>query len=592
MDPDEIPTRTGATFDGWYTDNNTFTTRYIFPSTPVTKDITLYAKWIITVSFETNGGGTIPSQIINSGSRPTQPNTPARIGYIFDGWYTDSTFSIPYNFYVPVTEDTTLYAKWVIIVLTVSFETDGGDPVPTNQMIEFGSTPTQPDTPARIGYFFDGWYTDNTFFSLYDFSAPVTEDITIYAKWVAAVTVNFETSGGDTVPSQSIKPGTMAIQPYDPTQTGYFFDGWYTDNTFSTPYDFSAPVTGDITLYAKWVNPVTINFETNGGSTVPSQIVHYGSKVTQPVDPVRSEYKFMGWYTDNKTFSSPYDFSAELTTGITLYAKWIFEYMVWVPEGSFMMGSTPTDTNADADEKPQHGVTITKGYYMAKFEVTQALFESVMGYNPSVVSKGGDLPVETVSWYEAVEFCNKLSEQEGLTPVYELSHRTPATGNKITHMTVTVHWDHNGYRLPTEAEWEYAAKGGNGSPGDFLYSGANIDTIDSAAWYLVNSGNTTHAVGTKAPNGLGIYDMSGNVWEWCWDQHSMSYPSSHLSDPKGPGTDTVNSNTATRIMRGGCYSSLAEITRSANRFNHVPNYITDISGNSEYQGFRIVCNGP
>ena len=199
--------------------------------------------------------------------------------------------------------------------------------------------------------------------------------------------------------------------------------------------------------------------------------------------------------------------------------------------------------------------------------------------------------METVSWYEAVEFCNKLSEQSGLTPVYILSNRTPATGYPITNMRVTINWNKNGYRLPTEAEWEYAAKGGDGSPGNYVYSGSS--NADSVAWYIANSGNTTHAVGTKTPNELGIYDMSGNVWEWCWDQHSMSYPGRHLTDPNGPGGEMVNNNSGgTRVMRGGCYSSLAPVTRSANRFNHIPNYNTDVSGNSEYQGFRIVCNGP
>jgi formylglycine-generating enzyme required for sulfatase activity len=120
----------------------------------------------------------------------------------------------------------------------------------------------------------------------------------------------------------------------------------------------------------------------------------------------------------------------------------------------------------------------------------------------------------------AVEFCNKLSEQEGLTPVYSLSRRNLATGYPITGMTVSANLDNNGCRLPTGAEWEYAAKGGDGSPGNYIYSGS--DNIDSVGQCIVNSGNTTHAPGTKAPNGLGIYDLSGNVWEWRWDWYNDS----------------------------------------------------------------------
>jgi uncharacterized repeat protein (TIGR02543 family) len=292
---------------------------------------------------------------------------------------------------------------------------------------------------------------------------------------------------------------------------------------------------------------------------------------------------FKGWYTDNKTFSKPYDFSAPVTADIALYAKWILDYMVWVPEGSFKMGSLSTDDGAQNGEQPQHDVIISKGYYMARYEVTQALFQSVMGYNPSFI-KGANLPVETVNWFEAVEFCNKLSEQEGLTPVYSLSRRTPATGFPITSMSVSANWNNNGYRLPTEAEWEYAAKGGNGSPGNYMYSGGNA--IDSVGWYFGNSGNTTHGAGAKAPNGLGIYDMSGNVWEWCWDWYNDSsyYASSpSFTDPTGPGSGS------TRVMRGGCFSSMAAVTRSANRFRRIPSYNVDVNGKSEYQGFRIVC---
>jgi len=286
---------------------------------------------------------------------------------------------------------------------------------------------------------------------------------------------------------------------------------------------------------------------------------------------------------DNKTFTMAYDFSALVTSDITLYAKWILDSMVCVPKGSFKMG---IDAIVQEGEGPQHDVTLTNDYYISRYEVTQALFESVMGYNPSVF-KGPNLPVETVNWYEAVEFCNKLSEQEGLTPVYKLENRKPATGYPITHMKVTVNWNNNGYRLPTEAEWEYAAKGGDGSPGNYTYSGSN--NVDSIAWYLGNSGNTTHAVGTKAPNGLGIYDMSGNVWEWCWDQYEKDYYShSPLSDPRGSGNNTVD-NDRTRVMRGGCFSSDDVRPRSVNRWRHIPSYNVDVNGVSEYQGFRIGC---
>jgi uncharacterized repeat protein (TIGR02543 family) len=499
-------------------------------------------------------------------------------------------------------------------VVTVSFDSNGGSTVLPRTVHVGDALNMDPDEiPTRAGATFSGWYTDDGTPYVFSSSTPVTNDITLHAKWVTTgdhgstgshegneitvVTVSFEVNGGSPVPSQNVRSGNKATQPDTPTKAGFFFDGWYTDNTFSTLYDFSAPVTGNITLYANWVNPVTVNFETNGGSPVPaSQTIYYDpdSKVTitPPDDTItRDGYSFVGWYTDNITFSNPYDFSAELTASITLYAKWIFDDMVSVVAGSFKMG---TDTTVQEGEGPQHDVTITKNYYIAQFEVTQAQFASVMGgYNPSVF-KGDSLPVETVNWYEAVEFCNKLSEQEGLTPVYTLSRRDPVFGYPIKSMRVTVNWNNSGYRLPTEAEWEYAAKGGRNSSGYdsrsyFIYSGDNI--IDNVAWYIKTSGDRTHD-DRKAPNELGIYDMSGNVWEWCWDQYDAKYYSTSPStDPRGPGTDMVNSE-RTRVMRGGCFSSDDVRPRSVNRWRHIPSYKTDINGISEYQGFRIVCNNP
>ena len=146
-------------------------------------------------------------------------------------------------------------------------------------------------------------------------------------------------------------------------------------------------------------------------------------------------------------------------------------------------------------------------FYIAETEVTQALYKSVMGKNPSGFA-GESRPVEHVSWYDAVEFCNRLSEKEGLEKCYS------GSGDKTK-----CDFSKNGYRLPIEAEWEYAAKGGDRS-GGFKYSGSN--DIGEVAWYWDNSDEQTHPVKSKKPNELGLYDMSGNVWEWCWDWYSDS----------------------------------------------------------------------
>ena len=185
--------------------------------------------------------------------------------------------------------------------------------------------------------------------------------------------------------------------------------------------------------------------------------------------------------------------------------------MVKVEAGSFNMGATPEMENPYDWEKPVHRVTLTNNYYIGKYEVTQALWQAVMGSNPSGF-KGDNLPVETVSWNDCLDFISKLNVM---------------TGKR--------------FRLPTEAEWEYAARGGKKSRG-YKYSGSN--TLDDVAWYNYNSSSKTHAVGTKQPNELGIYDMAGNVREWCQDWHG-SYSSSPQTNPTG-AVSGLN-----RVDRGG-----------------------------------------
>jgi formylglycine-generating enzyme required for sulfatase activity len=167
-----------------------------------------------------------------------------------------------------------------------------------------------------------------------------------------------------------------------------------------------------------------------------------------------------------------------------------------------------------------------------------------MGKNPSAV-KGPQLPVENVTWYDAVEYCNKLSVKDGLIPAYSGSN-----DNIICNFTA------NGYRLPTEAEWEYAARGGNRDTLTFDYAGGN--SVDILGWYKENSDEKSHEVGQKQPNSLGLYDMAGNVWEWCWDWYG-SYQRGNQQDPPGPSTGKE------RVNRGGSWNSKASELRSTYR---------------------------
>ena len=205
--------------------------------------------------------------------------------------------------------------------------------------------------------------------------------------------------------------------------------------------------------------------------------------------------------------------------------------MMLVKAGTFTMGATPEQQDPNRGEKPAHRVTLTHDYYMGETEVTQALWYAVMGSNPSYV-KGDHLPVEKVSWYDCQEFVGRLSELTGRV-----------------------------FRLPTEAEWEFAARGGNNSRG-YQYAGSN--NLDEVAWYC---DNRTQHVKSKRPNELGLYDMSGNVFEWCQDWEG-DYCSESQTDPTGPGPAADASR---RMARGGSFCDGAWYCRVACRVDYSPN---------------------
>ena len=216
--------------------------------------------------------------------------------------------------------------------------------------------------------------------------------------------------------------------------------------------------------------------------------------------------------------------------------------MVLVEAGNFQMGSASGLPN----EQPVHTVNITRPFYMSRHEVT---FEDYVRYSQDTASRvpdqdglvSGDMPV-VVTWYEAVEYCNWLSEQSGLTPCYGIGSFTECD------------FAADGYRLPTEAEWEYAARGGNLSEGFALAGG---DEPDEVAWYGGNSDGHQQPVGTKEPNELGLYDMSGNLMEWCWDLYSRDYYAvSPSDDPTGPALSEVdNPQFPQKVRRGGSFQS-------------------------------------
>ena len=596
------PTRSVHAFTGWF-DAASGGSVYNF-GTEVTADIELYAQWIkqYTVSYNVNGGeSTAPAnETVNDGEFATEPTDPTRTGHTFNGWYTAETGGDAFDFGRAVTAAIELYAQWTIITYTVSYDFNRGDSTePSTETVEHGGTATRPTTdPARTGYTFDGWYTAETGGDAFDFGRAVTADITLYARWTPTLTVSGlspvnGSSTTDTTPTFSwdAVPGAADYElRIADSQSG--LDSAATVSVTGTSYTPSAALTNLQTYYwqvrakdgagqfGAWSNVHSLRVE---WGAVSGQSPADGSttKDTSPtfrwnavpgaagyeVRIADSLAELNSASSINVTGSSYTPASALMNLqthywqvrakdGAEQFGTWsavhslevalVPQGFVQVAGGTFQMGST--DSEADSDESPVHSVTVDS-FYMAETEVT---FDQYDAYCTAAgISKPSDSgwgresrPAINVSWYDAVKYCNWLSEQEGLTLAYEING-------------TSVSWNQsaNGYRLPTEAEWEYAARGGAQSNG-YKYSGSN--NVDEVGWYWDNSGYKTQPVKGKKANELGLYDMSGNVWEWCWDWYG-SYSSSTENNPVGP------SSGSNRVGRGGSWVDGPGYLRVADR---------------------------
>lgn len=237
---------------------------------------------------------------------------------------------------------------------------------------------------------------------------------------------------------------------------------------------------------------------------------------------------------------------------------------------NFQMGDS-TYQNA----LPVHPVKFTHDFYMDTIEVTQADYTALMGVNPSFFSNDPRLPVERVTWFDAVLYCNVRSKRDGLDTVYRYSlvYGTPGDGCSLLD-NLFIDYSRSGYRLPTEAEWEYACRAGAGN-----YQTVDVAGLSSNAWWNGNSGNTTHPAATRFPNAWGLYDLCGNVWEWCNDWYAKNYPYGSQTDFTGPSSGVL------RVLRGGSWQSDASVRCWSYRHNNVPG---DERKNRNRYGFRCV----
>ncbi len=378
---------------------------------------------------------------------------------------------------------------------------------------------------------------------------------------------------GDATGTYTITPARVATPTFDPAEGTY---------SSSQSVRISSTTAG-----------VTIRYTTNGTTPTSTTGTVYTGSVTISTSTTLNAIAYKSGWTDSSVATATYTIS---TPSPGEAAE-----MVSVPVGSFQMGW-------DGIVTPIHTVALG-AFKIAKYEVTYDLWYSVRiwagdngytfanlgregndGTDGAVPSAAKDEPVTYIAWRDAIAWCNARSEKEGRTPCYYKAGQAHTTENVYKSSSTDgdigntdVEWSANGYRLPTDAEWEYAARYVNGATftrGDWVSGASAAGQEGTYAWYSGNSGSSTHIVGQKAANALGTYDMSGSVWEWCWDWWASGYGASAESDPRGPLTGS------NRVVRGGSWSYLASVLPCSYRTYGAPSYTRhDI-------GLRPVRTGP
>lgn len=304
----------------------------------------LYPTYTITYNLDRGTISGQPTSYNKYSGRVTIPN-PTKDGYRFLGWtgegITEPQKDVSFEA-KEMNRNLTYTAKWEkIIYHNVDFVTEHGAK-PQAQQVESGTKAARPADPTEDGWKFKSWHLNNDYMDApFDFDTPITENITLYAKWAKTWTVTFDSNGHGTAPAvQTVEEGENAVKPTDPTDGDYSFQGWYTTAECSTTFDFSTPITGDTTVYAKWVKKPIVSFNRNGHGTAPaSQTVELSGKAVKPADPTAEGYVFRGWYT-TAACTTEFDFNTPITADTTLYAKWNETYTVTFNVGRH--GTAPT----------------------------------------------------------------------------------------------------------------------------------------------------------------------------------------------------------------------------------------------------------
>lgn len=595
-----VPKKNGWVFTGWKESNSAEDSYSSIKAGSFGNKI-LYAQFKPeddTIYMHLYGSGykeTIKTALYNREMPTFTIENPVRDGWQFIGWYADSGRSRKVTGTIPKgsTGDKNFYALWKC---TVTFDSLGGRDCSSRTVSS--SAPflgTLPET-QRDCYTFDGWYSDKEFkHRLYE-NSRITKNTTAYAHWIPVpYSIVYRTNGGE-LPSSYVSEYTVETPQTAlpvPKKEGFGFAGWYADPTFKTPVEVAARLQAaesrklfERTLKRKKA-AVTISAtdKTNADTVISKK---------QPFDSALS--------TLDVIYERQEELPVDITPSndLTLYAKWFrFDAKV-VPAGRYIR-------SADALQIED----IPYDLEVSTSEISRSTYLAVMGEDPSDDSKSTYdnedeqmmNPVQNVSWFDALVFCNKLSLMNGLTPAYKIKGSTnpddwgPVPINNDEEW-VAVEWNKNsnGYRLPTEQEWMWCAMGGPVITRDLNKDGVNIvgytkkfagqDTFDNKSvkkikdyvWYTSNSKAKTHVSGLTEANEVGLQDMSGNVWEWCWDPFVFREDDNISEKEK----ESINTGIYYRSIRGGSWYSFSSLCSVSARLS------LNIYGRNGITGFRVV----